>query len=157
MSMTRYWMTGCMAVVTMAAQHAQVRAQTEPTHRKHTLSRTSRHSMHTTVGRIEAAAQAFGLSVFAHLEGSNHSAIPHAVTEEILVLGDADGVTPVFQDAWSDTDLGLPLEVRVTEMDDGSSLVTVIDAAFLEDTHVLPSNVVRSVSELPRLIERAIG
>lgn len=153
MRMTRYWMTGCMAVVMMAANQAQTRKSGDNASRKHTLSRASRYSLKTTIGRIQQAARDSGMGIFANVEGSGDE----AHVEQILVLSDPSGATPIVQDAWSHSELGLPLEVRVSEMEDGTSVVTIIDAAFLEETHTLPQDVVRSVSQLPHLIEVALG
>lgn len=156
MTITRYWMTGCMAVVTMVAHQAAQAQRLHPADahaRRHTLSRNSPFPASTTIHRIEQAAHDSGLGVFATLD--NSAEVGH--TEQVLVLSDIDGVTPIVQDdAWRDTGFGLPLEVRVTELDDGTSLVTMLDAQGLDDAHVLPDTLTHRVSSLPRLIDSAL-
>lgn len=156
MKTPRYWMTGSMAVVAMAARQGPAMppqdglqaASCRPTVRK-----ASRYSLNATVGRIVSAASRCGLGVFASMEASAGA----GPAERVLVFSDDSGVTPVVQDVWADSELDLPLEVRVSELDDGTSLVTVMDASSLQTTDALPDSVCQQLQHLPGLIDAALS
>ena len=116
------------------------------------MSQASRYSLNATVGRIVQAASDCGLGVFASMDAPAGA----GQAEHVLVFSDDTGVTPVAQDVWADSELDLPLEVRVSELDDGTSLVTVMDASGLEPPEAMPDSVFKQLSRLPRLIEAAL-
>ena len=151
----RYWMTGSMAIVSMAARqsHAAPDAESTPAGRRPTLSQASRYSLNATVGRIVRAASDCGLDVFASVDASAET----GPAQRVLVFSDDSGVTPVAQDVWADSELDLPLEVRVSELDDGTSLVTVMDAAGLEPPEAMPDAMYKQIRRLPHLIEAALN
>lgn len=147
----RYWMTGSMALVTLAARQladGPMRGRSS----RPTWSQPSCFSVETTVGRIVTAARDRGLGLFASVEADAGSGRQHRV----LVLADDSGVTPVAQDIWSDSEIDFPLEVSISELDDGTSLVTVLDARAMDDPEELPERVVQHISSLPHLIESAL-
>lgn len=177
MRMSRYWITGCMALVLLAAGQSASRAEPESA-RRGWITRSSRFSVDETIDRIEKAAQARGIAVFAKV-GSPSAASAEApmapgervlrgdamatpilegaaASSTVLVLAADDVGTPVLQPADS-ARIELPLQIRVEQGPDGRTLVAVNDSTYLAEQGGAPPDVLSNVAGLPGLIDSALG
>lgn len=121
------------------------------------LVRPSRYSVSDTVEKIEAAARARGLVVFARID---HAAEAQkaglTMTPTVLiVIGSPKAGTPVMQAAPSAA-IDLPLKALVAESADGSTTVTVNDPAYLRARHGLPEELQKNVSGLGPLLDATL-
>ncbi|WP_374592549.1 hypothetical protein [Aquabacterium sp.] len=177
MHMSRYWITGCMALVLLAAGQSVSRAEPEEA-RRGWITRSSRFSVEETIDRIEKAAQERGIAVFAKVggpdgasaepsraEGGRHPSADAAVAgghdepaaaHTVLVLAADDVGTPVLQPANS-ARIELPLQIRVERGPDGGTLVAVNDSVYLAEQGGAPPDVLSNVAGLPGLIDSALG
>jgi uncharacterized protein (DUF302 family) len=144
-------MTGSLAVVMASLAAASVAPDSE--RRGQIL--TSPYSVQETVRRIEAAAQRQGLPVLASLDRTTRH---H--TQWVVVLGSAEGGTPVQVDSEEETP-AVPLAVHVEEGPDGATVVRLPDlAAATHDAGVdseWPDSVVDELAGLPLLLEQALA
>jgi uncharacterized protein (DUF302 family) len=179
MRMSRYWITGCMALVLLAAGQSPSRAEPDSA-RRGWITRTSRFSVDETIAKLEQAAQARGMAVFAKLGGSpaalagemaavvpSEAALTSAQADEggtlasqvlpqVLVLAADDTGTPVLQPAHT-ARIELPLQIRVEQAPDGRTLVAVSDSVYLAEQGGAPPEVLSEVAALPGLIDSALG
>ncbi|MBC7701253.1 hypothetical protein, partial [Aquabacterium sp.] len=133
MRLKRYWMTGCMALVLMAAGRLPELRDSEDVADSKVgwVTLTSKHNLDDTVTKLMQAARSRGMLVLAKVSpqrpgGQDMSNAPALV----LVLGDTDGHTPVFQDT-SNANPHLPMKVLVETQRDGSTTVSFHDGATL--------------------------
>ena len=111
----RIWMTGCAAVVMAALTTSPARSRTladdESERQRGRSALLSPYDVTETVCKIEAAAAAHGLKLFARVDQRASAAT--------LVLASSDGVTPVMQGAGAAAivaQLGLkPDEIKAVE------------------------------------------
>lgn len=160
MRMSRYWITGCMALVLLAAGQTPGRAESESA-RRGWITRTSRYSVDETVAKLEQAAQEHGLTVFAKVDGRQPSKTGTAVASsgvasQVLVLSPDEAGTPVMQSA-SPARLALPMQIRVERGPDGRTVVAINDSAYLAEQGGAPPDMLNDVAALPDLIESALG
>lgn len=176
--MSRYWITGCMALVLLAAGQSTSRAEPEAA-RRGWITRTSRFSVDETIDRIEKAAQERGIAVFAKV-GAGSAGVPSdrplaaggedpalamasaaadgdaPVASAVLVLAADEVGTPVLQPANS-ARIELPLQIRVERGPDGGTVVAVNDSVYLAEQGGAPPDVLSNVAGLPGLIDSALG
>lgn len=163
MRMSRYWITGCMALVLLAAGQTPGRAESESA-RRGWITRTSRYSVDETIAKLEQAAQEHGLTVFAKVDSrqpiergaSSVPSVAAAPSSQVLVLSPDDAGTPVMQSA-SPARLELPMQIRVERGPDGRTVVAVNDSAYLAEQGGAPPDMLSGVAALPGLIESALG
>ncbi|RZI81921.1 MAG: hypothetical protein EOP38_17635, partial [Rubrivivax sp.] len=133
MRLRRYWMTGCMALVLMAAGRLPELREREdaPLAQRGWVTLTSRHSLDDTVDKLMQAAKSRGLSVMAKVSPQRPSGTDSAgAPATVLVLGDLQGHTPVVQDT-ANAAPHLPMKVLVETQRDGSTTVSFHDGATL--------------------------
>lgn len=162
MRMSRYWISGCMALVLLAAGQASGRAESDSA-RRGWITRTSRFSVDETVAKLERAAQERGIAVFAKVDnrvpapvGSQAATSDQLPASQVLVLSADDSGTPVMQSE-SRARIELPLQIRVEQGPDGRTVVAVNDSAYLAEQGGAPSDVLSNVAALPGLIDSALG
>lgn len=166
MRMSRYWITGCMALVLLAAGQASGRADSESS-RRGWITRTSRYSVDETIEKLEQAAQERGIVVFAKLDNPSGAVRREEfaatdtrtspVLSQVLVLAPDDEGTPVMQADGSRARLELPLQIRVEQGPDGQTVVAVNDSAYLAEQGEAPPEMLSNVAALPGLIDSALG
>ncbi len=163
MRMSRYWISGCMALVLLAAGQASGRAESDSA-RRGWITRTSRFSVDETMAKLERAALERGISVFAKVDnnrapaalGGEAVAGEHRPASQVLVLSTDDAGTPVMQSE-SQARIELPLQIRVERGADGRTVVAVNDSSYLAEQGGAPSDVLSNVAALPGLIDSALG
>ena len=122
------------------------------------LTRESRYSAKTTLDRLEAAAKAKGLTIFAridHAAGAAAVGMPLRPTE-LLIFGNARGGTPLMQ-AEQTVGIDLPLKALAFEDAAGKTWLTTNDTAWLAARHgVACVEAVKTLSAvLAALVEQA--
>ena len=108
---------------------------------------------HETMGRLEAAIKAKGLTVFAridHARGASAAGLPLRPTE-VLIFGNAMGGTPLMQAAQT-IGIDLPLKALVWQDASGETWLSLNDPAWLAARHGL-SGVEAVVGKLAALLE----
>lgn len=155
----RYWMTGCMALVLLAAQQAPARQQrVDADSRRGCLRMQSKYPVDETIRKIESAARSRGLLVLAVVDAARDVPGDGVEPTRVLVLGDRTGTTPVLQDDGSGDGIDLPMRVLVASREDGSTEVTISDPASLaREVPDLPAELARSVEALPALMDAALS
>lgn len=147
---SRFWMTGCTALVLLAAGDAQPPAD-EGSSRRQAVTLASGYPVDETLECIVRQARHQGLAVVARLDAPSDA----AAGRRVLVLGDEAQRTPVLQ-GQPHNRLALPLQVVVAPTADGRAEVAVDDAAYWQQQPVVPGEVVARVAALPTLIESAL-
>lgn len=110
-----------------------------------------------TMERIEAAAKARGLTIFAKIDHSGEAQKSGMTMKptQLLVLGNPKGGTPAMNAAPS-VAIDLPLKVLVAEGADGKTQVTLNDADFLRSRHKVPDDLAKPFGALLPLVEAAL-
>lgn len=145
----RFWMTGCVAVVMAALTTSPARARStdadvDAERQKGRAALTSPYDVDETVCKIEAAAAAHGLRLFAR--------VAQPASAATLVLASAEGVTPVLQGG-PQAAIELPLEVVVQRTEDGRTEVLFLDLRR-GDRH--EDMTLAEAQVLPEVIEEAL-
>jgi uncharacterized protein (DUF302 family) len=161
MRLKRYWMTGCMALVLMAAgrlpelrdrDRDDVAGQASGW-----VTLTSKHGLDETVQKLVSAARSRGLSVMAkvspdRLAGASSQSPPATV----LVLGHTDGHTPIVQDT-ANAAPHLPMQVLVETRRDGSTAVSFHDGATLLSDDEIPREFTGGLRQLSKVVGAAVA
>lgn len=161
MPLTRYWMTGCMALVLLLAGRLPVRAEDEA-ERRSPLARitlSSRFGLDETTRLIERQARAQGLSIVARAPSGAVAASAQAPAEaagRVLVLGDEAGQTPAMQGVADALPL-LPWQVWIRPGRDGGTEVSLLDPQQLPLPEGLPEATGRKARLWPEVLRRALG
>jgi uncharacterized protein (DUF302 family) len=178
MRMTRYWMTGCMAIMLLAAARWPTPDEREEAgeSRGGWISLISKRSVDDTVRQIQRAAKASQLAVVAQsaptrtaadVGQADGSAEARSATQvamasdasraRILVLGDAaDGHTPAVQaDGQAVPDL--PMKVLVHQRADGRTEVLFSDPRGLRREPGAPPDWRTRLAALPRVLKAALA
>jgi len=184
MHMTRLWMTGCMALVLLAAGRWLPREAAEETAsgERSRPSLSTRYGLNETVSRIEKLAKQRGLVVLAKAParaGVEMAAAPHAARHEalsdarhaapssdaagqqaladarVLVLGDADGRTAAWQ-VEGQTVPVLPWQVVVRQRPDGGTDVWLPSAEALPPVADAAGDALRQMQNLPQAVSDAL-
>jgi uncharacterized protein (DUF302 family) len=96
----------------------------------------SNHPPHETMGRLEAAVKAKGLTVFARIDhaGSASEAGLSLRPTEVLIFGNAKGGTPLMQ-AVQTIGIDLPLKTLVWQDASGETWLSWNDPTWLAARH----------------------
>ncbi|MDE2402358.1 MAG: DUF302 domain-containing protein [Burkholderiales bacterium] len=159
MRLTRYWMTGCMAMVLLAAgRWPELRDREEASAQGHGwITLTSKYSVDETVQKIEKSARKRGLAVMAKVVPDRLNGdvlVPAPAT--VLVLGDHGGQTPMIQ-ADADATPDLPMKLLVAQQPDGSTRVMFHDGLALMQDDDLPHEFRDPMTMLPQVVDAAVG
>lgn len=144
----RCWLTGCMAVVMLAANDLQRQTRKLRTH-------VSRYSVEETLLRLEAHARLEGLDVFARLGSSGKHATGRRAGA-MLVLGPSASETPVIQAA-PDAPIHLPLTLWVEPDPRSDGAVVHLPVVMQTDQAETSLDLLRSVALLPMLVDAALA
>lgn len=158
MRMTRIWMTGCMALVLLAAGRTPVRAEQDADQRgqRTRITLTSKYDLDETVRQVERSARSSGLPVVARAvprTGQGEGAAQ--ATARVLVLGDDAGRTPVVQ-AEGDMAPELPWHVLIRQRPDGQTEVSMADPSAMAVPDEVHRALVQKVNALPDVLKSAI-
>jgi hypothetical protein len=148
----RTWMTGCLAVVSVALGAQRAAWATEPPGEAEPGAwKRSSHGLAETVQRLEASAQRHGLGVLVRWT-------PPALHSggAVLVFESLAGGTPVRMLA-DGTQAELPLSLRIRSASDGCAEVLLPEAGSLQADTALPRVVERELTELPGLVADALA
>ncbi|RZL09998.1 MAG: hypothetical protein EOP40_07970 [Rubrivivax sp.] len=121
---------------------------------------TSKYSLDQTARQLQRAARAQGLPVVADV-ASGASAAASAKgghrdgAGRVLVLGRADGHTPVMQ-ASDVSPPDLPLRLLLRAQPDGSTRVMFSDPSLLAGQASLPDDVMNDIAALPKVVSAAL-
>jgi uncharacterized protein (DUF302 family) len=114
----------------------------------------SRHDVKVTVDRLEAAAKAKGLAIFAridHAAGARTASLTLRPTE-LLIFGNAKGGTPLMQ-LRQTIGIDLPLKALAWEDAAGNTWLSYNEPAWLASRHGLTGQADNSVKALADAIE----
>jgi uncharacterized protein (DUF302 family) len=159
MRMTRrIWMTGCMALVLVAAGRWPVREDQEDDQldQRTRITLTSKYGLDETVRQIERSARRSGLPVLARTvsRAPDGAALP-GEDARVLILGDADGRTPVMQtDGVMSPEL--PLQLLIRQRADGQTVVSLSDPALMAFPDEIEAATREKVSALPEVLKSVI-
>ena len=161
MRLSRYWMTGCMALVLMGVS-PMMRAKDGESERDERgwVSVVSKYSPQQTLAHLEREARAQGFSIFARWplgpKAGGQGAADGETRAQVLVLGSEPDLTPIVQGG-AGSDIQLPLEVIVSPRPDGTSRVLIQNLAALTRDQDVPPEWARSVAGLPAVVDRALA
>lgn len=158
MRLKRYWMTGCMALVLVAAARLPEVPDNEDVSdsRFGWVTLTSKHGLDETVSKLTQAARSRGMSILAKVSPQRGEQDVGKAPALVLVLGDHDGHTPVVQNA-AHANPHLPMKVVVETRRDGSTAVSFHDGATLLSDADVPSEFIGGVRQLARVVGAAVG
>lgn len=160
--MSRYWMTGCMAIVLLAANQWMNGQDDDdaPAQRRGLIAIGSRYPMEQTVNRLAEAARSRGFALIAQVKRPAHADTrDHADDDaQVLVFGTLDGHTPVLQAA-NQEHLDLPLKMIVQSHADGTSTVLFVDPDQLAARGDLQDagELAGELAALPAVVGAALG
>jgi uncharacterized protein (DUF302 family) len=158
MRLSRYWMTGCMALVLMAAGRGPLQGAREEADqdRRGRVTVTSHLPVDETIRQLQQAARRLGWSVMAQVTPADQHLSGGAEPSQVLVLGSADGHTPILQ-AQASGSLDLPLKLLVRALPDGSSQITYATAQAWGPQAEVPGDLLRDMATLPRVVKSALA
>ena len=121
------------------------------------IVRPSKYSVNETVEKIEAAAKARGLVIFARIDhaGEAQKAALTMKPTMLILIGSPKAGTPVMLAA-PGAAIDLPLKAVVAEAADGSTTVTINDPAYLKTRHGLTEELQKNISGLGPLLDEAL-
>jgi len=116
----------------------------------------SRHSVEETLQRLQEILAAKGVKVFAVIDHSGEAEKAGFEMRpcKLLIFGNPKAGTPLML-ASPSTALDLPLKILVWERSDGAVLISYNDAAWLQQRHALPAELMGNVSVTPALAAKA--
>jgi hypothetical protein len=153
----RTWMTGCLAVVSLAlgAQRAAWALEPAGAEPRGAWKRSS-HGLAETVQRLEASAQRHGLAVLARWLPP---ALPPGAGQAgaaVLVFESHAGGTPVRMGG-DGSQAELPLSLCIRSGPDGRAEVLLPEARGVAAGAALPQEVLRELNRLPGLVADALA
>jgi uncharacterized protein (DUF302 family) len=107
-----------------------------------------------TMGRLEAAVKAKGLTVFAHVDhaaGAADAGLPLRPTD-LLIFGNSKGGTPLMQ-ATQTMGIDLPLKALVWQDASGKTWLSYDDLNWVAKRHGLSAEVQATVNGLGAVLE----
>ncbi|MGY0197334.1 hypothetical protein ACWA7J_19900 [Leptothrix sp. BB-4] len=140
----RSWLTGCMAVVMLAAGAVRVEAYEQ-------RRRSSHGDAARTIERLKSAAGVHGLAVVAVIPMPGHA--------DLVVLGPHPGETAVVQHDHvheASHELALPLALHVRPTEDGHAEISFHDLG-LPGAQTLPGELRDGLAVLPALVGTALA
>jgi uncharacterized protein (DUF302 family) len=118
----------------------------------------SRHSVETTIERLEVLLKARGILVFARIDFSGDAARAglHMPPEQMLIFGNPKAGTPLMLAAPA-AGLDLPLKMLVWEAPDGRVWAAYNDPEYIVQRYQLPADLAANLAAVVPLIEQAVG
>jgi uncharacterized protein (DUF302 family) len=162
MRMTRYWMTGSMALILLVAGRMPTRTDLDEEREGQgaRITMISKYHVDETMRYIERTARKSGLPVLLRTAvqvptDETAEVAPDQTPAQVLVLGDTDGRTPVWQGAEHETPY-LPWHVTVRQRPDGRAEVILPDASQLPPPEEIDAGTLSRLNNLSKVIERGI-
>lgn len=157
MRIARYWMTGCMALVVLAANQWSTRQEDNEARaqRRGLLSIDSPFPPDQTADKLIQEAHSRGISVIAQVDGPSGYSDSGRGSSRVLVFGTRDGNTPVLQGDGTG-ELNLPMKLIVERDASGQTTVLFEDPDTLSASRAVPGDVLDKVAALPGLIDAAL-
>ena len=157
MRMTRYWMTGCMALILLVAGRWPQRDEAEEDRQGYgsRITMTSRYGADETARQIERLVRRSGLPVLLKTAVVPPDGAAEQGDARVLVLGDEGGHTPVLQ-AEGRPLPQLPLTVLIRSLPDGQTEVSLTDPSGVAPPEGVSAQTLRTVTALPELVRAAI-
>ncbi|MGE0423844.1 MAG: DUF302 domain-containing protein [Reyranellaceae bacterium] len=121
------------------------------------VSVASKYDVAQSTDKIEAAAKARGLTIFARIDhaGAAKTAGLEMRPTQLLVLGNPKGGTPLMQ-ARPSLAIDLPLKILVWQDADGKVWAGYNDAAYLKQRHGLSDEQAKPLGAVGGLIQAAL-
>jgi uncharacterized protein (DUF302 family) len=162
MRMTRYWMTGSMALILLVAGRMPTRTDLDDEREGQgaRITMISKYQVDETMRYIERTARKSGLPVLVRTAvqappRDAAEALADQAPAQVLVLGDEDGRTPVWQGAENETPY-LPWHVTVRQRPDGRAEVVLPDASQMPQPEEIDAGTLSRLNDLSKVIERGI-
>jgi uncharacterized protein (DUF302 family) len=183
MRMTRYWMTGCMALILLVAGRWPAREDMEESNvrQRAWITLTSKYGLEETIRQIERSARLNGLPVVARLspqapelpQSATSAQVPQTSSGpyrqvaqreapsgpdravRVLVLGDAGGQTPMMETN-GPASAELPLKVLIRQRADGRTEVSLSDPGAMALPEGVSTEMLDRVTALPQMVRAAI-
>ena len=153
MRVARYWMTGCMALVLLAAARWVERDERGGADQAEArrISWYSPLPLDRAAMNIEREARALGLSVVANVvPTASGSGLSDTDGVRVLVLGDQDGHTPIMQADSDQAHPQLPWSILIRQRKDGGVDVSMANPDLTAASLDTPSH---WTGQLQRLVE----
>jgi uncharacterized protein (DUF302 family) len=117
----------------------------------------SRYSFPETLEKILAAIQQKGLKVFSIVDHSGEAEKVGLTMRptQLVIFGAPKGGTPVMVAAPTAA-IDLPLKTLVWQDEEGKVLVTFNSADYLAERHGIPDNLVKNISGVGALVQKAL-
>ena len=109
-------------------------------------------SMAETIAHLEAAIQAHGLTLFAHIDHQGEAARVGLTMQpaQVLIFGSPRAGTPVMLAAPTSA-IDLPLKILVWQDAAGATWVTNNSAAYLQARHAIPPELLQALAAVDAL------
>lgn len=157
MRITRYWMTGCMALILLGAGRWPQRDEQEEERegQRASIALTSRYNVDETVRQIERSVRRNGLPVLLRTAVRPPHGADQTDEAKVLVLGDEGGQTPVLQ-AEGQATPELPWKVVVRPGADGQAEVLLTDPRSMAPPEGVSPQTASKLASLIKLVKNAI-
>lgn len=157
MRITRYWMTGCMALILLGAGRWPLRDEQEEERegQQARITMTSKYDVDETVRQISRSVRRNGLPVVLNASVKAPDGADQDQEARVLVLGDEGGQTPVLQ-AEGQATPELPWKVVVRPLPDGQAEVLLNDPRDLAPPEGVSPQTASKVASLIKLVKNAI-
>src|SRR2546421_2406364 len=117
----------------------------------------SRYPVPETLGRIETVAKSRGLNVFARIDFSGDAQKVGLTMRpaQLLIFGNPKAGTPLMIVSPSIA-IDLPLKALAWEDGDGKVWLSYNKPEYLKERHGLPADLVKNISGIGGLVEKAV-
>ena len=117
----------------------------------------SRYSVPETLGRLETVAKSRGLTVFARIDFSGDAQKVGLTMRpaQLLIFGNPKAGTPLMIVSPSIA-IDLPLKALAWEDGDGKVWLSYNKPEYLMERHGLPADLVKNISGIGGLVEKAV-
>ena len=118
---------------------------------------SSAYSVPATLERLESALQARGLTVFARVDHSGEAEKVHLKMHptQLIIFGSPKAGTPLMV-ASPTLAIDLPLKALAWEDAEGEVWLSFISPEFLKQRHNIPDDLVKSISGIGALFQKAV-
>jgi len=121
------------------------------------LNLPSRYSVPETIARLESILKEKGVAVFSLIDHSGEAAkvglsMPPT---QLLIFGNPKGGTPLMLSAPS-TAIDLPLKALVWEDQQGKVWLSYNSPEYLQQRHGFPSDLLKNISGIAALLQKAV-
>jgi uncharacterized protein (DUF302 family) len=129
---------------------------TTPASNNGIISKPSNHSVDQTVDRLKAVLQSKGVTLFAVIDhsGEAEKASMKMPSTKLLIFGSPKAGTPLMLAAPSIA-IDLPLKILVWEDGQGKVWVSYNSAAYLQQRHGIPPELLQNISVVETLAAQA--